>query len=355
MYITAFSGRNLKGYGKRRMLVPLAGMGYQGDRVSGMDIFFYEVFEEERTALERHLPAGIQAGFETGSIQESGHDRPPAGFISIRTQSLIPAEWAPFLSGILSRSTGFDHIKRYWDACSVRVPSGYLPLYCSRAVAEQALLLWLSLMRKLPAQRSQFIRFDRDGLTGMECEGKTLAVVGVGNIGSEVCGIGSALGMEVIGVDIVRKHPSIRYMERDEALAGADVIVCAMNLTGQNRGYFGYETLKKAKYGAVFVNIARGELSPAGDLLRLLEEGRLSGVGMDVYEDEGELAAVLRSGESPRDPVMKDVMELSRRSNAILTPHNAFNTREALERKAAQSAEQAEHFLRTGSFLWPVE
>jgi len=320
-----------------------------------MNVFFYEVFEEERAALERCIPAGIKAGFESGTIQDSAHDKPPAGLISIRTQSLIPPEWAPSLSGILSRSTGIDHIKRFWETCSIRVPAGYLPLYCSRAVAEQALLLWLGLMRKLPAQRAQFCRFDRDGLTGMESEGKTLAVVGVGNIGSRVCDIGSALGMKAIGVDIVRKHPSIRYAERNEALAQADVIVCAMNLTGENRGYFDYQTLKQAKPGAVFVNIARGELSPAGDLFRLLEEGHLSGVGLDVFEDEGELAAKLRSGESPRDAAMKDVMELSRRSDAILTPHNAFNTREALERKAVQSVEQVKHFLRTGIFLWPVE
>lgn len=335
--------------------MPRPGMGYQEAGADGMDVFFYEVFKEEQAALERHLPGGIRAGFESGTIQESGHENPPAGLISIRTQSLIPPEWAPSLSGILSRSTGFDHIRQYREACPTRVPSGYLPLYCSRAVAEQALLLWLGLMRKIPAQISQFGRFDRDGLTGMECEGKTLAVVGVGNIGSKVFGIGSALGMEAIGVDIVRKHPSVRYMERDEALARADVIVCAMNLTRQNRGYFDYGTLKKAGPGAVFVNIARGELSPAGDLLRLLEEGHLAGVGMDVYEDEGELAAMLRSGEPPQDAGMKDVMKLSRRSDVILTPHNAFNTREALERKAAQSVEQVEHFLRTGSFLWPVE
>jgi D-lactate dehydrogenase len=330
-------------------------MGYQENEVSTVDVFFYEVFEEEQAALRRHLPAGIRAGFESGSIQESGHTQPPAGLISIRTQSLIPAAWAPALSGILSRSTGFDHIRRYRQACSVNVPSGYLPLYCSRAVAEQALLLWLGLMRKLPAQTAQFSCFDRDGLTGMECEGKTLVVAGVGNIGSKVCSIGRALGMEALGVDIVRKHPSIRYMERDEALPKADIIVCAMNLTGQNRGYFDYETLKKAKPGAVFVNIARGELSPAGDLLRLLEEGHLAGVGMDVYEDEGELAARLRSGDPPRDAAMEEIMELSRRRDTMLTPHNAFNTREALERKAAQSVEQVEYFLRNGSFLWPVE
>ncbi len=78
----------------------------------------------------------------------------------------------------------------------------------------------------------------------------------------------------------------------------ADVIVCAMNLTEENREIFRYEVLKQAKPGAVFVNIARGELSPHNDLLRLLDEGRLGGVALDVYENEAELAVGLRSGSA---------------------------------------------------------
>jgi D-lactate dehydrogenase len=319
-----------------------------------MDVFFYEVFQEEEEALKRYLPTGIDAGFISETIQESGHTNPPAGLISIRTQSVLPLQWASRLKGILARSTGFDHVKKYSETSGISIPTGYLPQYCSRAVAEQALLLWLCLMRKLPSQTDQFRRFDRDGLTGIECEGKTLVVAGVGNIGCQVCIIGSSLGMRILGVDLVMKHPSISYATISEALPKADIIVCAMNLTKQNRGYFDYSTLKKAKPGVIFINISRGELSPVADLLRLLEEGHLGGVGLDVYEDERELAVKLRSGKLSMDDDMKTILDLSRRNNAILTPHNAFNTREALERKAAQSMEQVEHFLEHSSFIWPV-
>jgi D-lactate dehydrogenase len=319
-----------------------------------VDVFFYEVFEEEQNALLSHMPAGLDAGCTPGTIQEAGHTYPPAGLISIRTQSIIPDAWASKLTGIISRSTGYDHVKSFLDGCKKPIPAGYLPRYCSRAVAEQALLLWLSLMRKLCEQTDHFRQFDRDGLTGLECEGKTLLVVGVGNIGSEVCRIGSSLGMETLGVDLVIRHPSIRYAAIDDALPKADVIVCAMNLTELNRGYFHYNLLKKAKPGAIFVNIARGELSPTADLLHLLEEGHLSGVGLDVYEDEGELAMMLRSGNASANSTAQAVFELARHKNAILTPHNAFNTREALERKASQSAEQVVHFLRYGEFIWPI-
>ena len=100
------------------------------------------------------------------------------------------------------------------------------------------MLLWMALLRKLPRQVRQFHEFHRDGLTGPECQGKTLAVVGVGNIGHEVCAIGRALGMNVLGVDRDPRHADVDYATIEQALAQADVIVCAMDLNDSNRGYF---------------------------------------------------------------------------------------------------------------------
>jgi len=319
-----------------------------------LDVFFYEAFLEEVEALKRHLPSSIHAGFTPSAIQESSHGEPPCPFISIRTQSVIPDAWTGRLTGILTRSTGFDHIKRFREKTGSDVPAGYLPLYCSRSVAEQALMMWIALLRKLPRQTEQFARFDRDGLTGSECREKTLLVAGVGNIGSDIYRIGLGLGMIPLGVDIARKHPDVRYVSIDEGIRHADVIVCAMNLTPDNRGYFNRGLLKKAKPGAIFVNIARGELSPVRDLLHLLDTNHLGGVGLDVYENESDLGVSLRQGIPHDDEDVQACIELSKRSNAILTPHNAFNTHEALERKAGQSIDQVVHFLTKKTFIWKV-
>ena len=319
------------------------------------DVYFYEAFEEEAEALKRNLGADVRAGFTWRTIQEAGDAEPPAPFISVRTQSLIPLDWAPKLNAVLARTTGYDHMAAYRDAAGAGdLPIGHLPLYCKRAVAEQAALLWLALLRKLPRQTENFKTFLRDGITGRECEGRTLLVVGVGNVGHEVVRIGRGLGMEVLGVDLVRRHKDIDYVDTDEGLARADVVVCAMSLNSGNVGYFGYERLSRAKSGAVFVNVARGEMSPATDLLRLLEEGRLGGLGLDVYSEEPRLAVALRSGEDLDDVAIEAALELAQRPDVILTPHNAFNTVEAVERKAAQSAEQIRRFLAQGVFLWEV-
>ena len=131
-----------------------------------VDVWFYEAFQEEADELRSLLPAGISAEYTPATIQETGHAAPPAKLISIRTQSQIPLQWAPQLDAILTRSTGYDHLRAYAAATGATLGLGYLPLYCHRAVAEQAVLLWMALLRRLPVQMKQFHTFHRDGITG---------------------------------------------------------------------------------------------------------------------------------------------------------------------------------------------
>jgi D-lactate dehydrogenase len=319
-----------------------------------LDVYFYEAFAEETEYLQQYLPPGIAAGFTRKTIQEHDAVEPPARLISIRTQSIVPASWATKLAGILTRSTGYDHLTKYLGQGNYNLPCGHLPPYCSRAVAEQAMLLWTALLRNLPGQSESFASFNRNGLTGWECERKTLLVVGVGNIGHEVIKIGQGLGMQVLGIDIVERHPFVKYVSIDQGFAVADIIVCAMNLTADNRHYFDYHLLKQARPGVVFVNISRGEQSPSADLLRLLDENHLGGVGLDVFNHESELANSLRDGRSSHDEEVVNTLELAGRPNVICTPHNGFNTHEAIARKSKLSIEQINHFLKNGEFIRPV-
>lgn len=318
------------------------------------DVYFYEVFEEEADALRRLLPPSITYDMTSATIQETDHRFPPARLISIRTQSIIPPQWASALDGILSRSTGYDHLLQYQRQVESPPACGYLEEYATRAVAEQAILLMMALWRKLPQQMKQFAAFERDGLTGVECAGKKLLVVGVGRIGSEIARIGLALGMEVKGVDIVQKHNFLPYVEPEEGIRWADAVICAMNLTEENRGYFSYHFLKKARAGLIFVNIARGEHAPLNDLLKLIEEGHLGGVGLDVFEDEPVVASSLRGGAGNVQESLRALRALMNFPNVILTPHNAFNTLEAVERKARFSVQQILYFLEHKKFLWQL-
>jgi D-lactate dehydrogenase len=312
-----------------------------------MDAYFYEAFEEEEEALRRHLGPALSFDFTSRTIQEAGHTAPPARLISIRTQSIVPVEWSQAIDGILSRSTGYDHLKAYQSKIQKPLPLGFLEEYATQAVAEHAVLLMMSLFRKLPRQMKQILQFQRDGLTGQECRGKNLLVVGVGRIGSEIVRIGQGIGMNVCGVDLIQRFDSLRYLEKEDGIAWADAILCAMNLTESNRGYFSYSLLKKSKPGTVFINIARGEHAPTADLIKLAEEHHLGGIGLDVYENEPDVASGLRSG---MNPASSQVLHLLSFTNVLLTPHNAFNAIEAVERKSKFTAEQVDFFLRNKKF-----
>ena len=319
-----------------------------------MDVMFYEVFKEEEAALKKILPKNVQAGFTFKTIQEYNVFRCPAALISVRTQSRIPTAWKKTLRGILTRSTGFDHIHTYFRQIRSNIPSGYLPDYCARAVAEHAVLVAWMLLKKLKQQEEQFETFKRDGITGFECQGKNLLVVGVGNIGRQVVQIARALKMNVQGADLKKGMGGLKYVSLAQGLRWADIVICALPLTASTRQMLNYKNLQRARRGFILVNISRGEISPIADLKRLLNEGILGGLSLDVYEEENGLAEYLRGHSRRLFPSAKAVLELRENNAVIFTPHNAFNTHETLERKARNSVEAVVTFLRERKFPHPV-
>lgn len=319
-----------------------------------MDIYFYETIRAETEILKSLLGNDFTYDFTLLAVHEAGHTEPPARLISIRTQSIIPGPWWGKIDGVLSRSTGFDHLIAYAARLDKPLPLGYLDEYASRAVAEHAIMLAMNLLKKLPQQLRQFPPFDREDLTGSECEGRNLLVVGVGRIGSEIVKVAKGLGFVVRGVDIVQDKSGVAYVSKEEGLAWADIVVCAMNLTEKNRAYFNSDLFPTVKKGCIFVNIARGELSPLPDLERALGDGHLGGLGLDVFENEGALAAAMHDTKSTSDPQLDLVKQILAYPNVLLTPHNAFNSVEAVRRKCEMSARQIRHFFKHRDFIWKV-
>lgn len=320
-----------------------------------MDVFFYEVFEEEAKALMELLGNSITYDYTPETIQEASHFAPPAHIISIRTQSIVPASWGDKINGILSRSTGYDHLTEYLAKIQKPLPCGYLEEYATRAVAEQAIMLMMTLLRKLPQQIRQFSSFNRDGLTGMECAGKNLLIVGVGRIGSAIASIAHGFGMNVKGVDLVVRHHHIDYIDKIEGIRWADIMICAMNLTRENTGYFSHDLLRHCKKGIIFINIARGEHAPVADLLKLLQEGQLGALGLDVYENESTIAVSLRNHTANHSREAEIIRKMMNHPNVVLTPHNAFNTQEAIKRKVQFTVEQIMYFLEHHDFKRKID
>ncbi|MCR4336781.1 MAG: hydroxyacid dehydrogenase [Candidatus Omnitrophica bacterium] len=321
-----------------------------------LDVMFYEAFKEEEVLLKKYLNPKVKAKFFPQTIQEVSSKACLATVISTRTQSVISLAWAKNLSGILTRSSGYDHLERFRKQASSKIHYGYLPHYCSRAVAEQAILMILALLRRLPAQIQQMDQFLRDGLTGHEAEGSKILVVGVGRIGLEVVKIAQALKMDVRAVDLIQKQKKLKYVSLQEGVKWARAVVCALPLTSSTEKILNYRLLSQSGQQRILVNVSRGEITPLADLRRLLKEGQLCGLGLDVYEHEDRLAEFVRNKGKQKNrplaltPEFKILEELKTYDNVIFTPHNAFNTFEALNSKAQQSVRAVEMFLKNGRF-----
>jgi D-lactate dehydrogenase len=317
-----------------------------------MDVVFYEVFEEEQKVIKKHLDRRIKAGFRSQTIQESGDRFPGAELICIRTQSIIPKNWKN-VKAVLTRSQGYDHVLEWLDRRGSAKRGGHLQNYCARAVAEQAAFLMLMLMRKAKKQMDQFGEFNREGLTGVECCGKTACVVGVGHIGREIVDVLKGLRMRVCGVDKIKRLRGFDYVSLENGVERADVLLCALPLTDETDGLLNGRILSKNKKGLFLINVARAEITPAKDLKRLLGTGRIKALALDVFEDEPQLAVHLRKGKGRLSGVNRTLLGLKDADNVIFTPHNAFNSEEALNEKAKQTARAVETYLRRGRF--PVE
>lgn len=316
-----------------------------------LDVCFFEVFDDEKRALHRFLPANVKARFEKKTIQEAGLHLPPARLICVRTQSKIPVSWFNQIDGVFSRSRGYDHLIALRRNQEKKIVCGCLEEYCSDAVAEHAVMMALVLIRNIKKQIRQFESFDREGLTGMEVFGKTVVIVGVGAIGSKIIDLLKGFRVQILGVDIVRRRKDIRYVSLAEGMRKADVVFCAAPLTEKTRGAINIRRLRMNKKKPIVVNVSRGEITPLTQMKQLLKRGTIRGLGMDVFPEEDFLAEALRGKRRAPGQTVKNILELNKYDNVIFTPHNAFNSVEALERKARQTAKSVQYFLKTGCFI----
>ncbi len=318
------------------------------------DVAFYELFDEELTELNKVLPKEVDAVFSQKSLREAPQKTPPAPVVCIRTQSAVPPHWSREIKAVLTRSTGYEHVAAYRRTHAPGLVCGYLPEYCSHAVAEAAVMYCFVLLKKLKRQMDQFLLFDRNGLTGEDVRGRRLFVLGVGRIGSRVVQLARGLGMEVKGFDTKQGVKGLEYLSLEEGLGWADIIVCSLSLNKETRGLLNEEKLRRTKRGIILINVARGEVMPVDALHALCREGHVGGLALDVFEDEGAQAKTFRKTVGQDDDRTRKILDLQDKDNVVFTPHNAFNTRQAVREKARQTSESLRMFFESGRFPWTV-
>ncbi|MBI5729014.1 MAG: hydroxyacid dehydrogenase [Candidatus Magasanikbacteria bacterium] len=248
----------------------------------------------------------------------------------------------PKLRYITTMSTGYDHID-LGAAKKRQIPVSNVPTYGENTVAEHAFALILGLTRKLfeSVKRVKEGRYDFRGLRGMDIKGKTLGVIGTGHIGANVARMAKGFEMAVLAYD-AKPNPALAqtlgftYVALPALLKKSDIVTIHAPLFPATYHLINKKNLALMKPGALLINTARGGIVDAEALLAALNSGRLAGAGLDVLEDENLLQnfeEVMRHGNTEfklKTTLVNNL--LIDHPNTIVTPHNAFNSAEALER-----------------------
>jgi D-3-phosphoglycerate dehydrogenase len=285
--------------------------------------------EEGLTILREAGEVEVKTGMDEAALREAlrGFDA-----LVVRSATKVTAralEGADRLAVIGRAGIGVDNIDV--DAATTRgIVVMNTPDAGATTTAEHAISLLLSMCRNVPAADAALKagRWDKKKFTGVELTGKTLGVVGLGNIGRIVAERGKGLGMEVIAHDPFvpqdRAPANVRMVDLDELCAQSDFVTIHVPLMEATRHLFDRERFAKMKPGARLVHAARGGIVDEAALCEALDSGRLAGAALDVFETE---------------PLPED-HPLRHRSDVVLTPHIAASTVEASRNVALDMARQ---------------
>jgi D-lactate dehydrogenase len=248
---------------------------------------------------------------------------------------------------IATRSSGMDHIDK--KAAAARgIKLANVVAYSPQAIAEHAVALAMALNRHLmqASQNGHRYNFKLDGLTGFNFKDKTVGLIGLGSTGLAAAAIFNGLGCHVIGHDMlaVDDMVNVEQVPLDEIYARSDIISLHLPFNSQTKHIIDANAIAKMKHGVMLINTARGALIKTEDLPQALDEGKIGYLGMDVYEFEKGLFFEDHESDQKKDPLLGKLLAYP---NVIITPHQAFLTREALQQIAGQTVKSLD--------LWQAE
>ncbi len=310
-------------------------------------LYLYDVTPDTQTQLQAGL-AGVDGATVIADHLTLDSCHTDATIISVFVGSRVTAEMLelmPNLKLIACRSTGVDNVDLVAaKARGIAVAS--VPTYGDHTVAEYTFGLLLALTRKIPQAEAALARGETDhlALEGTDLAGKMFGLVGSGKIGRNVAAIAKAFGMTVLAYDPFPNEPAaaqigFTYASLSEVLTAADVISLHVPHTNETHHLLNADRLKLVKPSVLVVNTARGEIIDTKALVAALEDHRIAGAALDVFEGE-KLAGVEEELHQLRaatvdQMVLEQHMELSileRLPNVVMTNHNAYNTLEAVSR-----------------------
>ncbi len=252
---------------------------------------------------------------------------------------------------LLLRCAGFNKVDlKKAEELSFQIAN--VPMYSPYAVAEHAVCLMLALNRKIHKAYNHVREgnFSLDGLLGFDIHKKTVGVIGTGHIGKCFAQILQGFGARLLGYDIApdenwAKKVTLSYLPLDELFAQSDILSLHLPLNEKSHHIISKENIDKMKEGVMLINTGRGALIKTDDILPALKNGKIGYLGMDVYEEEENLFFQNLSSKIIQDDLLARLLTFP---NVIITSHQGFFTKEAMENIASTTLENAECIKRGG-------
>ncbi|VVB57488.1 Glyoxylate reductase [uncultured archaeon] len=326
------------------------------------NVAFFELEGWEKGPIKSRLEKGNKLTFVNGPLDDGNLAQvKDVEVLGVFIYSKLDAKRLaklPKLKMVATFSTGFDHIDM--AECTRRgIVVANVPTYGSHTVAEHTMALILALAKKviLCAERTRTGDFSIEGLRTFDLADKHLGMIGFGRIGSQAARMARALSMKVMVYDpyaddnLLDLLRCTRANTLDELLRVSDVITLHTPLTPQTRHIVNKDTLAKMKKGVIIINTARGGLIDTEALVEALDSGHVGGAGLDVLEEETvikeerQLASPQFASSVNMQVLVANHRLLNKHMNVIITPHNAFNSHEALKRILDTSLDNIGGFL----------
>ncbi len=244
------------------------------------------------------------------------------------------------------RCAGYNNVDIEYAYGKIHIVS--VPAYSPYAVAEHAMALLLTSIRRIHKAyiRTRDFNFSLNGLTGFDLHGKTVGVVGTGKIGRIFIDICKGFGMNVLAYDkFPAKDSGLNYVELDEIWEKADIISFHCPLTDETKHMVNKDTIAKMKKGIVLVNTSRGALIDSEALLEGIKSRQIGAACLDVYEEESDVFFHDFSGHIINDDTLARLISMP---NVIVTSHQAFLTKEALNNIANTTLSNINQFNAEG-------
>lgn len=244
------------------------------------------------------------------------------------------------------RCAGFNNVDL--TAAQGKLQVVRVPAYSPYAVAEYSLALMLSLNRKIHRAywRTRDGNFSLNGLMGFDMHGKTIGIIGTGKIAKILIKILKGFGMRILAYDVFPDHKfaeeeGVTYTTLDELYRESDIISLHCPLTEETRYLINDDSIDKMKDGVMIINTGRGQLIHTNALIDGLKEKKISAAGLDVYEEEGDYFYEDKSDRIIDDDVLARLLSFN---NVIVTSHQAFFTKEAMQSIAETTLQNIEDF-----------